>query len=637
MIKVYSDIKIQLPVNGEYSVDSGVTWTPLTANTQVIIAGSSLAQDAVVKVRSTNAVTTLDKVGFGLPTTKYDTFNIKQAQNVTNLDNFFNGAIIKKARIGSLPTLTSMIGTFKNSTCNDVLIESNSSLNNVSNMFETSNIERLLIKKQQNLKISASLFYAANIKEVSSISFPKCISGNSFMNGATINVLGRIDLGSEVQPNATDINGNLDYSYAFKNLDLYSGASIDIKTSSYNGYVGSFYATLDNVKCPYLLGSNFKVDAKSQTLNFVSNIGYFITRGSNLNPAFQDLNLVVESQQTYAVENTYSIFFPVQNRKRFSLFNSIKVIGFKGKYDLLNINSVFYVGNQSFNAVDTRWIAKYGSSSIVENSSGLFNAYTTASDYDIQKSIPEFYAVRESSNGALSLVGSNVYFGYDGFKTVKFENLGGTIIKNVTDYAERIENVATKLYSVATNMPTEIVYFSRNGYKACLDGTNIKLYDETETLVTTITGITNFKGAYIHEDGYAVGIATGGDKTAGTTTVTTIKEYKWTDGSEIHHGYVENAIDEVVVGIYRSNRNSKLNVVQSLYTGGTLTSSTVKNFNGFNDPVNTTTMLSPNMTDGYYSETTQYPVDYVTNIFTEDAEFLCVNRTTGAYIRYFTR
>jgi hypothetical protein len=199
-----------------------------------------------------------------------------------------------------------------------------------------------------------------------------------------------------------------------------------------------------------------------------------------------------------------------------------------------------------------------------------------------------------------------------------------------TDYSERLGSIHPNLQvDLDSVVPSNTCIYNRAGHRAYVVGETIECFNVSGVKTTTIPNVTNYIGGSLREDGSAVDVVSGASTAvAGDITVTsTITAYSTVDGSIIESRVEVNIANEMVVGCYRSKTDSLLNLVKTIFDDtATAISSEIRQVYGY---------------DTSYVQESGYAIskacNYVTNTYTEDAEFLCFNKTSGDYVRIFTK
>jgi hypothetical protein len=242
---------------------------------------------------------------------------------------------------------------------------------------------------------------------------------------------------------------------------------------------------------------------------------------------------------------------------------------------------------------------------------------------EVNNSVPDIIEILSGTELSMTTYDS---FGANGLTWSAIKN--GSELK--TEYSERLGSIHPSLQvDLDSVVPSDICIYNRAGHRAYVVGETIECFNASGVKTTTIPNVTNYIGGSLREDGSAVDVVSGASAavTGNITVTSTITAYSTVDGSVIESRVEVNLANQMVIGCYRSKPDSLLNLVKTVFDETAIAiSSEIRQVYGYN---------------ASYVQDSGYVISkacsYVTNTYTEDAEFLCFNKTSGDYVRIFTK
>jgi hypothetical protein len=230
-----------------------------------------------------------------------------------------------------------------------------------------------------------------------------------------------------------------------------------------------------------------------------------------------------------------------------------------------------------------------------------------------------------------------VYDGHDEVKTGMISTVNNRIVKIesgnklVAKWAERHDANLEFNEPESHSYASDTVWFSRDGKYAVQDGADIKFYDESNTALGTVSGITPVRGQ-MNADGSVFYVITGDrinqSDDSDQYLTNTVTGYNTADGSQLFEFSHGCDLNSELNGVYCPDRTSGINVLQTTYIdngGGALfyDSSKLISFKENGDVVVT-------------EDLSEYAVNIYPS-FMESAEFICINNinTNNRIIRCF--
>jgi hypothetical protein len=201
--------------------------------------------------------------------------------------------------------------------------------------------------------------------------------------------------------------------------------------------------------------------------------------------------------------------------------------------------------------------------------------------------------------------------------------------KRVAKWAETHHSDIQMNEPVSHAYTSDYIWFSRNGRYAVVDGTDVKIYENDDTVLSTIANFNPTLGA-MDADGDQFHFVNGSplDKTsdANQTVNQSIRTYDSTTGVLVNTEYITTLQNEEIDGVYKRASDGRLNVLVSKYSdnlqgGLELTSSRIISIKD-GDEISYSLSIS---------------VDKIAPNFGESAEFVAINTTSSLAVRMISK
>jgi len=556
MTKKFYPVVLKFAFNSEYSIDNGTTWTTLAAGTRIELDPTTLPADGKVTVRSAETVTRfnhLDRDLLELQDRMFETVNIRNMKNVTDVDSLFYNTFIDNIRIANCQNVTK-------------------SRSMMSYVF-SNNID---IGHMPNVTDAYKMFNYSIIKALSSLSIGKhdteC-NFQYFMAYSTFNYMGDIK-----------IDGNLnDYGRIMfsAKIDVFPNVVFLQKNIHNNNRFSYAFSYLDT---PYVLDTKLLAKAAGDHMFYFAK------------PKFMGLDLKFDMQSNSSmcdhmpnIVTPFARLIKAKSNSYMDLFRNVDLSKLNPELTAQDIDDLAQISRPALKEIVT-WLPE-----IIELSSDT-----------------EIDVVGITSMGAV------------GLRYRIIENASTHILEDIAPLGEW----GPKSTEVNT-LASDTVWFCRNGWYAVQDGADIKIYDEADTLISTISNVTGSSAGFTN-DAQKLYVVTGEiDKTntSNQTVVQDITVYNTSDAT-VHQSLniSDNGTNEQIVGIHRPDMGSNIQIVKTIFSDGGVgllvpSTSKVEARASINNVVKTI-----NLSDS---------VDYVCGHYVEDNEFCAVNRVTGKSIRCF--
>ena len=573
MTKHYEDIRLEFEADVEYSIDDGATWVQLPADTPSLIIGNDLADaGGKVKVRSTNVIETLDRTKLGLDLHIYDSFNIKQGQDLTSIENLFRATITNNIRVANVPKLIS---------ARNLVYES------VVDTFEMIN--------SPLLEDCHAFFYNSVINYIGNIYAPRCNDATHMFASGNYNYIGDVKLGTELLGDS-GIGAYEMFSFAsiknFPNIYLNISAIRNSSSSSTNYYNSD--GMFQNFSTPYVLYNKLLFKQCSTNSGNMSPLVYGF-RGSSFKFAgFDIINL--NTRESSPFSSTY-----VNTNHNCYPFSRIKTI----------------------NAPTSNWDYGYTNPKLTSADRYQFDG-VSAHLLIYPNWMPEIMVL--SSHTDKLFVKNKVSMGAVGLYNKSIDS--NLVLEEQTSVREFYQTSATSTTDMTGIYDTSEVAFARNGRIAVRNGTSIKVFDDTNTLIFDCTVPSNLLAFQLNTEGTKLFVAYGGKFDEAGDAVQqlagSINVYNTADGALLTTKDMGTRANAYIVGVYNTSDDCNLHVVFTTYR---------------EDQILLDVSYIETLTPVNYGliETTELPfvVDYVCNHHVEDNEFTCINRLTGNVARCF--
>jgi len=572
----YMPIKVGLSEAYQYSVDDGDTWISAGANVVVDIDPETVtAPNKKVMVRSSGDIQTIDPESFGLHDRLYNSINIKNGNSLLNIDNLFKDAVVKNIRVKNVDNVVSAIESFCNVIAETVDIGHLKSVNRLDSAFMNSIVgvlSDIKISEGQNYVDSTSnMFYYAKIG----------IMGDVEMKGIAIGSTYAMFYHSDIEF----------FPYIDMKLNM-DKDSVEV-SSRRHGYFMSHMSSrymLEGV-IREVLESGKSIDNSDAYMTYVGNSAYNFLSSSRVH--FTGLTVVLAPRATNGPDYLFSMSS--------NLKTPLKSLSWSSYPMIRNASStrVTY-GNQLL----TRYTQEY-----------LDGFKTTGGHMYFPDWMEEVVQLESGQNQLLVNTTSLLVKGYDlevikGNKSYTSDTIGG--------YDSRFSNETP----VATS--ADQVYGSRNGVRAYRNGTSVNIYDPNGDFIRAIEVPIGAISGNMSENGSELYLVYGQryDTVAmGNQTLTgEIRIYDVATGIISEVVTVPMLDNEELSAVWKPNSTSGMQIMKRLFNGAT----------GIAEMATVQRMYA-----GIYGEkiTLSIVADNIFPNYWENAEFMCLNSTTGEFAR----
>jgi len=581
MIKKRLPVVVELPVDGEYSVDGGTTWIPLAANTRIDIDSSEMVSDAQdVKVRSANAVTELDPDKVGFRSRIYEYINFKNAKSLTSAHEIFMYTIADRIRLQNIDNVTDISSSFRYAIAESV---------NVGYAPEATK--------------SDYMFYHANIDAVSQIrlSKPGAFMTNTdwmFYN-SNIKILGDVLIEASVVTRAQGMfyGAHIDF---FPYIKVITSNSDDGDTGSYRN--SRMFRLLDT---PYILDGY---------------IGAAPSPGST--PGEREYSIGYDyASTTYALFGytsvrfcgmTYDIEIPETGQYQTRCWSSSNYL--KSPFSVLRMRKYHFIADVDDAISGTKIADKVVDYKKLEDDSAYIEVGNWMEEVDTLGTFNSPNVI-----GATSIVVKDAYIEF-----IK-DGLSYTSDKIARYYDTTFSNITINNYNA------DMVFGARNGSRIFKRGSEYTCIKADGTVIGTFTEAAEIVAGETNADGsilYLITATAYDEETNGEQQLTgSIIEYNVNSLTKNSTTNVTLDITSQLVGIYKPYSDSNLQVITREWVDdGTDSGVYVEGDSKVRAEKDGITLKEMSL---------EAKVNKVFKNYWEDNEFMCVNTETGDIVRCF--
>ena len=592
MQQIDADITLKFPFGFDYTIDGGSSWVSIAANTDETISADDLPVDKKISIRSNDAAaTTLVGANISKDSVNFEEVNIRNTGTVTDISTFLDGAVCNKVFIQRANNVVNAKYILRSSVTKLVVFDEMPSIVDANDMFRSASFGYIgdLVLGATNIETRSTLMFYESIGDVLSSLIIKGESTGSegmykVFYGSNIKAIGNF----KVTGNNISSARNGDYMFGNCTVGKFPSCDIESTKSSYfmrNGLVG--------LNTDYI--PSFKLRFKGTTVSNYCLQGLFSSTFNAIN--FAGLSFDLDKVGSNLLISTDDSAFTAPTKG-----------GYVSNANLFGIGTVVPTGGPI--------------SSILEKSEDSKRIY-----YENVNWFPTCKYLRTET--VTDLVGcKNV--GFDTMRPVVFQVDGSDIdVFKSPQYSlgHLYETTVDFVTPTDTYTNTSNVSISIQGYTARQEGADIKVYDNNNNVMSTISGVT-FNTANFNWLGTKLYITTGGvlDRAgaAGQTITNTITVYETTTGTVLDTYSITNDQDEYIVGAYQAEDSYSLKVAKVKYVddGGTFVFSSAK-VDSYNAAVNNIIDTEPIPTD----------FDLICQDYIEANEFTLVNSVTGDVVR----
>jgi len=558
-------VSLDFPYEYEYSIDDGATWTTVNANTRTNIPGADLPASKMVKVRSSSASAT--------------TFNadyVGARERVLHSVNIKNGS-----------ELTTLYQAFKDTAIDKVQILNVDKVESADGAFYRSDASQVNIASMPLCTNFTNTFAYANIKELSNIRGSRSAATNFYytFRGCNINLLGEVFFPTDSGPVANTMN----HMFWNSTIELFPNCDIVTQASSSSS---DFDKMFQYLKTAYMLTNELKTTEYRQ-YSPVTHNGIF--QYTNMNFCGADIKVNSSSERG----NTVTLFS-----------NNPKLTSFSSRY--VSMSTSYEINEYAFTSTPLLDSSKYEHLRIPARA-------------DIIEDPQWFPEILELGTYSSALVMNSGILSTVNNRIVIIDN--GT--KRVAKWAETHHSDIQMNEPVSHAYTSDYIWFSRNGRYAVVDGTDVKIYENDDTVLSTIANFNPTLGA-MDADGDQFHFVNGSplDKTsdANQTVNQSIRTYDSTTGVLVNTEYITTLQNEEIDGVYKRASDGRLNVLVSKYSddlqgGLELTSSRIISIKD-GDKISYSLSIS---------------ADKIAPNFAESAEFVVINTTSSLAVRMISK
>jgi hypothetical protein len=589
MIKRVMPTVVHLDYNCEYSLDDGQTWTQLPADTRREIDGSLLPESKMIKIRSTENVTSIDPVKLGLRARIFESINLKNGKTLTTTKSLFSDVIADHIRAHNLPLVT-----------------------DAENMFYRGRTKTISVGDLPEALTTKSMFNRVIAKVVSDIKFGK---PNEYLDSTAwmffeskIGILGDIILKGKTISEGQGMFYKADIDmFPFIKL-AFSGRDDRGNTGNYRNS-RMFYS----LKSKYILESELRSiggDESTTEHNYLSlgyDNGYEVygfMHSSDLR--FSGMSILLDSHEggEYVAYETFSD--STHLRTPFSMFAK-----FNGSYGFVS---------------DGRISADYAlKNTLIDETVGV-DAMKQLESHMGFIELPNWF---EQAVELDSFVNTNLI----GVKSITTLGLNATAHfeeeKKITEDGQRFKDSDAFSVGHETSAMYDNIYGSRSGVRVRKTGTSYEAFNANgETMSTFTDAGSNVFGGNTNQDGtkfYVFEAEQFDEQNASDQQLTgSIRTYRLSDGVLIDTFNVQLEVNQQFVGAWRYGDESNWKVLARAW------------HTSDGHRMETRNVLTARADTGTILATEQLHVvgaNLVTPNYFEEAEFMCINTTTGAVSR----
>lgn len=228
----------------KYSVDGGLSWVDVPANTDVEIDPELLtSNDTLMLVSDSPDATLINPDGLRLTTAPFSAFNLKNGVLIESLNDLFKDTKIEDVRLAHLDVCETATNVFDGA--------------------EICNVSSIYLPKASDV---SSIVSNANIKKIGVLDFPIATKATELAKDSQINVMADVTIGNQLPDDCSLTNADSAFENAV--IDIFPNVSLSEMFMSRSDAIGSasldaFFKGLDT---KYMLNQLFETNGELQDL-----------------------------------------------------------------------------------------------------------------------------------------------------------------------------------------------------------------------------------------------------------------------------------------------------------------------------------------------------------------------------------
>jgi hypothetical protein len=590
MVKRVMPTVIHLDYNCEYSLDDGQTWTQLPADTRREIDGSLLPESRIVKIRSTENVTSIDPKKLGLRLRLFDSLNLKNGKTLTSTNDLFAYVIADNVRAHNLPLVTDAHTMFYRARTKTISVGELPEILTTKNMFDgviskvVSDIK--FGKPGEYLDSTAWMFYNAKIG----------ILGDVILKGKTISEGEGMFYGADI-----DMFPYIKLAFSGRKDRL---APRGYRNSRIFNYLRSRYILESEIRS--ISGDESSSEYEDQYIGYDNEYNQNSFMG-NSNLRFSGMSIILNRHKGSSGRSSSKIFTNSSKlRTPFSMFAKLS-------------------GDYSFISEDRATTDYALSNTLIDETVGV----------DAMKPLESATGFVEFPNWFEQVVELDSFTNTNliGVKSITTLGLKATAHfdgkRKSTEDGQRFKDPVAFNSTDEINVTYDNIYGSRSGVRVKRTGTSYEAFNANGELMSTFadTG-SNVFGGNTNQDGtkfYVFEAEQFDDQSTDNQTLTgSIRTYRLSDGVLIDTFDVQLEENQQFVGAWRYGDESNWKILVRTW------------HNEAGDMSETPNILTARSDSGTILATEQLSItgaNLVTPNYFEEAEFMCINTATGEMSR----